>query len=79
VRSIPYGETLTYADVAERLGNRKKARAVGNALSKNRLLIIIPCHRVIRTDGSIGGYSAGACIKQKLLAMESGCPYDGQL
>lgn len=62
---IPYGETRTYAQVAEMSGHPKAIRAVANAIGKNPLPPIIPCHRVIRSDGNIGGYSAPGGIKQK--------------
>ncbi|MBI4654573.1 MAG: methylated-DNA--[protein]-cysteine S-methyltransferase [Nitrospirae bacterium] len=67
---IPFGETRTYKWVAERIGNPKAVRAVGKALSRNPLLIVLPCHRVIESDGSIGGYSSGVNIKRRLLEME---------
>ena len=70
LKEIPFGETRTYKWVAEKVGNLSAARAVGRALSKNPVPIIIPCHRVIESDGSIGGYSAGVDIKRRLLDME---------
>lgn len=69
VRKIPYGELKSYKWAAERLGTRAY-RAVGSALSKNPFPIIIPCHRVIRTDGKLGGFSAGIELKKKLLELE---------
>jgi methylated-DNA-[protein]-cysteine S-methyltransferase len=69
VKGIPFGKTLTYKDVAESLGNPKLARAVGNALNKNPLPILIPCHRVIAEDG-FGGYVGGKTLKKKILALE---------
>ena len=69
-RTIPYGETRPYSWVAEKVGGKQFARAVGQALSKNPLPIIIPCHRVIRSDGSIGGFSGGFFLKKKLLMMD---------
>lgn len=63
---IPYGETRTYAQVAKMAGHPKAVRAVANAIGKNPLPPIIPCHRVIRSDGNIGGYSAKGGIKEKI-------------
>jgi methylated-DNA-[protein]-cysteine S-methyltransferase len=70
LREIPYGETRTYKWLAERIGMPKATRAVGRALSKNPIPIILPCHRVIESDGSIGGYSSGVDIKRRLLELE---------
>lgn len=70
VRKIPYGEVTTYGFISKRLGYRNAARAVGQALKVNPIPIIIPCHRVIREDGSIGGYALGINIKQRLLSIE---------
>ncbi len=69
---IPHGQIVTYADIAKRLGNPKAARAVGQALGRNPVPIVIPCHRVIASNGSLGGYSAGGGLesKAKLLALE---------
>ena len=71
-RSISYGEIRTYSWISKKLGNPKSSRAVGTALAKNPLPIVVPCHRVIRSDGELGGYSAegGIEIKGKLLKME---------
>jgi len=69
-RSIPYGETRNYRWVADQIGNPEAARAVGQALGKNPLPIIIPCHRVIASDGSLGGYSGGLEMKRQLLNLE---------
>lgn len=63
---IPYGETRTYAQVAKMAGHPNAVRAVANAIGKNPLPPIIPCHRVIRSDGNIGGYSAKGGIKEKI-------------
>ncbi len=68
--SIPYGETRTYKWLADAIKTSNSARAVGNALGKNPLPIVIPCHRVIRRDGSLGGFSCGLDIKQFLLDLE---------
>ncbi len=69
-RKIPYGKTKTYSDIAKAIGKPKAARAVGNALRKNRTPILIPCHRVIKSDGTLGGFSMGLEWKRKLLEME---------
>lgn len=71
VCKIPYGETRSYKDIAFMVGTPKGARAVGQALSKNPLLIIIPCHRVISSKG-LGGFSAGIDVKRHLLNLEQG-------
>jgi len=71
-RAIPPGETLTYGEIAERLGDKRLAREVGQALGKNPWPIVIPCHRVTAAGGKLGGFSApgGAATKLKLLAIE---------
>jgi O-6-methylguanine DNA methyltransferase len=69
VKKIPKGKALTYKEVAEKLGNAKLARAVGNALNKNRNPKV-PCHRVIRSDGNIGGYAKGFKNKIVILGKE---------
>lgn len=70
LKEIPYGETRTYKWLADRAGSPKGSRAVGQALSRNPIPIILPCHRVIESDGSLGGYSGGSDIKRRLLDME---------
>lgn len=70
--AIPYGQTRSYAQIAQMIGNPNAVRAVGQANSKNPLPIFIPCHRVIAADGSLGGYSAGLILKQTLLFLEQG-------
>ncbi len=67
---IPYGAVCGYGDLARHIGKPGAARAVGQANGANPLPIIIPCHRVIAADGSIGGYSSGVAIKRQLLALE---------
>ena len=67
---IPYGKTSTYKDIAEKIGKRGACRAVGNANNKNPIPIFIPCHRVIRADNLLSGYSLGAENKEKLLKIE---------
>ena len=70
LQSIPYGETISYQELAEKIGDKKKARAVGAANGKNPIPIIVPCHRVISKDGSLGGFGGGVPIKRYLLEME---------
>ena len=70
LNDIPYGETRTYKWMAEKVGSPGAARAVGQALSKNPIPVVIPCHRVIESDGSMGGYSSGVKTKVRLLEME---------
>lgn len=67
---IPYGETITYKDLATMIGDEKSFRAVANANGANAIGIIIPCHRVIASDGTLGGYAGGVDIKEKLLQLE---------
>ncbi len=67
---IPYGSTISYQELAKRVDNKKASRAVGNANGKNPIAIIIPCHRVISKDGSIGGFSSKIDIKRELLELE---------
>jgi len=70
LRKIPYGETRSYEWVALDIGTPKAVRAVGNAVGANPIPIVIPCHRVIRKNGELGGYGYGAAMKKKLLEME---------
>ncbi len=70
VASIPWGETMTYGQVAERLGRHGAARAVGRALAANHFPLIIPCHRVVAVNG-IGGYGPGTNLKKTLLDLEA--------
>ncbi len=67
---IPYGETLTYGELARRIGRPSASRAVGLANGANPLPIVVPCHRVIGADGSLTGFGGGLDIKRKLLALE---------
>ena len=67
---IPFGELLTYRTIAKRIGNEKASRAVGGAVGANPIPIIVPCHRVVATDGSLGGYAGGLDAKRTLLAIE---------
>lgn len=71
-RQIPPGETRSYGEIAERVGGRQFARAVGQALAANPVPILIPCHRVVGGDGTLGGFSAGLGWKRRLLALERG-------
>jgi methylated-DNA-[protein]-cysteine S-methyltransferase len=71
VRHIPYGQTRAYGEVAEKAGFPRGARFAGNALNKNPFPVIIPCHRVIHADGSIGGFGSGCEMKRKMIAMEA--------
>jgi len=65
LQTIPYGQTMSYAQVAEAAGKPKAQRAAGSNIGKNPLLIVVPCHRVIRGDGSLGGFGAG--IENKII------------
>jgi methylated-DNA-[protein]-cysteine S-methyltransferase len=68
--TIPYGQTISYAQQAKLVRKPRAFRAVGSANGKNPVAIILPCHRVIASDGSLGGYAGGLSIKRKLLALE---------
>lgn len=68
---IPYGQTMSYSDIANKIQNPKAVRAVGVAIGRNPLSIVIPCHRVIGKDGSLTGYSGGLDVKRKLLDLEN--------
>jgi methylated-DNA-[protein]-cysteine S-methyltransferase len=72
LRRIPYGATISYGELARRLGDPKLTRAVGAANGANPISIIIPCHRVIGADGSLTGYGGGLEVKRELLALERG-------
>lgn len=69
-RQIPYGQVSTYGRLAYKLGHPGAARAVGTALARNPFPIIIPCHRTIRSDGSLGGFGGGLKLKRQLLELE---------
>jgi methylated-DNA-[protein]-cysteine S-methyltransferase len=71
VAATPYGQTRTYADIARAIGNSKAVRAVGAANGANPLPLVVPCHRVIGSNGSLTGYGGGLDVKHKLLEMES--------
>jgi len=68
---IPYGEVRSYRQIAEMTGSKKAYRAVGQAVHNNPVVIMIPCHRVIASDGSIGGFAEGIELKMKLLSYEN--------
>jgi methylated-DNA-[protein]-cysteine S-methyltransferase len=70
LKEIPYGQTISYRDQAALLGFEDATRAVGTANGKNRIAILIPCHRVLRADGTLGGYAGGLHVKEKLLKLE---------
>jgi O-6-methylguanine DNA methyltransferase len=74
VRRIPKGEVRTYRWVAKQLGDAALARAVGNALNRNPYAPEVPCHRVIRSDGSLGGFARGSAAKRSLLRREGWPP-----
>jgi methylated-DNA-[protein]-cysteine S-methyltransferase len=67
---IPFGQVSSYSDIARRIGNPEACRAVGGALGKNPVAIVIPCHRVVAANGTIGGYTGGVDIKRKLMDIE---------
>lgn len=68
---VPFGERVTYGGLARRIDRPNASRAVGNALGRNPVPIVVPCHRVVRSDGTLGGYTAGAGYKEQLLELES--------
>jgi AraC family transcriptional regulator of adaptative response/methylated-DNA-[protein]-cysteine methyltransferase len=72
LKEIPAGETMCYADIARRIGAPKSVRAVANAIAANNVAVAIPCHRVIRNDGSLSGYAWGVERKRELIRRESG-------
>ena len=71
LQTIPYGETRSYAWVARKIGKPKATRAVGTACGANPVPIVVPCHRVVASDGSLGGFSGGLPLKRRLLALEA--------
>ncbi len=71
LRAIPFGETISYGQLAQRIGSPKAVRAVGLANGSNPIPIIVPCHRVIGSNGKLTGYGGGLPLKEKLLALES--------
>lgn len=70
LQKIPYGQTITYKQLATLAGNSKACRAAGMANNRNPVMIVIPCHRVIGSDGSLTGYAGGLPVKQQLLQLE---------
>lgn len=74
LREVPAGQTASYAEIAQRIGAPKAVRAVAQACAANLIAVAIPCHRVVRTDGSLSGYRWGVARKQALLLMEGGWP-----
>ena len=72
LRTIPYGETTTYGEIARKLGQPNACRAVGAANGRNPIPVIVPCHRVVGTDGSLTGFGGGFEIKRALLRLEAG-------
>jgi O-6-methylguanine DNA methyltransferase len=75
LQRVPYGKLRSYQWVATRVGGRRYARAVGNAVGANPLPIVIPCHRIVAQDSSLGGFSGGLPTKRKLLALEGTLRY----
>lgn len=77
IEKIPYGQTKTYSDIAQLIGKPTAVRAVGRAVGKNPVWILIPCHRVVGKANRLGGYAGGMEMKQMLLHLETGaCPYN---
>lgn len=72
LQEIPYGTTVSYADIARRIDNPQAVRAVGSANGRNRIAIVIPCHRVVNANGNLGGYGGGLWRKKRLLELEAG-------
>lgn len=79
LKTIPYGKTISYLEFSRRIGNEKAIRAVGTTNGKNPLTIILPCHRVIGSDGSLVGYGGDLWRKEWLLRHEGALPKQGQL
>ena len=68
---IPYGKTISYKELAKRAGNEKACRAAGMANNKNKIMIVIPCHRVVGSNGDLTGYAGGLNVKKQLLDLEA--------
>ncbi len=79
LQEIPYGKTISYGELARRVGNPKASRAVGSANGKNQIPIVIPCHRVIASNGGLGGFGGGLPTKEKLLDLEEQVASSGRL
>lgn len=77
LRAVKPGETDSYAGLAERAGSPAAVRAAGQACARNKVAPFVPCHRILRTDGSLGGYAYGLPVKEALLAHEGALPADG--
>jgi methylated-DNA-[protein]-cysteine S-methyltransferase len=75
---IPYGQQQTYAWLASEAGSSAAVRAAGQAMANNRTPIVVPCHRILRSDGKLGGFSSGLAWKEKLLALENNTPGEGK-
>lgn len=74
IRQIPFGGTVSYSELAERIGRSGSQRAVAGALGRNPVAVLVPCHRVISADGSLGGYRWGTACKRALIEAEAGQP-----
>ncbi len=72
---VPFGETTTYGELAARVGRPRAARAVGTVMNRNRIPIVLPCHRVVGSTGSLVGYAGGLEVKARLLELEGALPY----
>lgn len=70
LKNIPFGEKKTYTDIAEKIGKPKSVRAVGSAIGKNPVMIVVPCHRVIAKSGKLAGFRGGIPMKERLLELE---------
>jgi methylated-DNA-[protein]-cysteine S-methyltransferase len=79
LREIPYGEAVSYGEVARRIGSPRAVRGVGGANGRNPIAIIIPCHRVVAAGGSLGGYGGGLDRKRFLLGLEGWAPPEGRV
>jgi methylated-DNA-[protein]-cysteine S-methyltransferase len=71
VATVPHGETQTYGEISARIGRPQACRFVGTTLSRNPFPVVIPCHRIIRADGSLGGFAGGMDLKKRMLALET--------
>ncbi|MCL2371167.1 methylated-DNA--[protein]-cysteine S-methyltransferase [Candidatus Saccharibacteria bacterium] len=78
IAEIPYGETASYKNLAERVGKPNAVRAVGTACGRNKFAIVIPCHRVLASGGGMGGYAFGLTMKKDLLKLEKALDMDCQ-
>jgi methylated-DNA-[protein]-cysteine S-methyltransferase len=78
IARIPYGQTRSYMEVAASAGNQRAVRAAGTACGSNPIPIVVPCHRVLRTGGALGGYGGGLPMKEELLELEGALPRGGR-